>query len=61
MTNFGTVKEQCQYKNKVYFICEYNGIYSLIEHDMVYNITNPILRCSDCDYVSFKLREELKK
>ena len=58
---YGTIIDTVYYKNKVFLICDKDGIYSLIEHDKVFDITNVIIRCSDIQYIEFKLKEELRK
>ena len=58
---YGTIINQVKYKHKLFIITEYEGIYSLIEHHLAFDITNVILRCSDIEYIEFKLKEELKK
>ena len=47
--------------NKVFFITDLDGIYSLIEVSLIYNIENVIIRCSDIQYVEWMLKMELKK
>lgn len=60
-TNFGTIIDTIHYKQKIFIVTENDGIYSLIEHHKGFDITNVILRCSDIEYIEFKLKEELKK
>ena len=61
--NYGQVIDRIEMPkyNKVFFITDLDGIYSLIEVNYVLNIENVILRCSDIEYIEFKLKEELKK
>ena len=58
---YGTIIDQVKYKHKLFIITDCEGIYSLIEHHLAFDITNVILRCSDIGYIEFKLKEELKK
>lgn len=58
---YGTIIDQVKYKQKLFIITDCEGIYSLIEHHLAFDITNVILRCSDIGYIEFKLKEELKK
>lgn len=61
--NYGQVIDRIEMPkyNKVFFITDLDGIYSLIEVNYVLNIENVILICSDIEYIKFKLKEELKK
>lgn len=61
--NYGVVIDRIEMPkyNKVFFITDLDGIYSLIEVNYVLNIENVILICSDIEYIKFKLKEELKK
>ena len=58
---YGTIINQVKYKHKLFIITDCEGIYSLIEHHLAFDITNVILRCSDIEFIEFKLKEELKK
>ena len=61
--NYGQVIDRIEMPkyNKVFFITDLDGIYSLIEVNYVFNVENVILRVSDLQYIEFKLKEELKK
>lgn len=50
--------EMCQ---KIYIITENHGIFSLIEHQKDFDITNVIIRCSEIDYIEEILKNLLKK
>lgn len=58
--NYGHIVDCTKINEKIYVITEYRGIFSLIEHDKGFDITNVVIRCSQIDYVEEILRDLLK-
>ena len=58
-TFYGQIIYTRKYKNKIYFICNDNEIYSLIEHDLKNNITDVIKRVSDLSYIEYLLKQKI--
>ena len=57
---YGTIINQLKNKHKIFIITEYKGIYSLIEHDPVFDITDVLLRVSDLEFVMHTVKQQLK-
>lgn len=62
--NYGKVVDtvQCPKKHKVYFVCvDDNYIFSLIESDTIFDITDVILRCQDYTYIEYRLKQKISE
>ena len=56
---YGEIVFTRKHKNKIYIICNDNEIYSLIEHDLINNVTDVIKRVSDLSYIEFLLNKKI--
>ena len=56
-TFYGQIIYTRKHKNKIYIICNDNEIYSLIEHDLINDVTDVIKRVSDIDYIEYLLKK----
>ena len=58
-TFYGEIVYTRKHKNKVYIICNDNEIYTLLEHNLTYDITDVIKRISDIDYIEYLLKQKI--
>lgn len=59
ITYFGTIIHTQKHGNTIYIICEDNDIYTLLEHNLTYDITDVIKRVSDIDYIEYLLKQKI--
>ena len=58
--NYGKIVDVVKMGQKIYITTENRGIFSLIEHEKGFDITNVVIRCSQVDYIQEVLTNILK-
>ena len=58
---YGTILEIKKIKQFIFMLCEYYDIYSVVIHDIRYDVTDIVIRCSDYSYCEHIIREKIKE
>ena len=59
--NYGKIVDSVKMGQKIYIITEHRGIFSLIEHEKGFDITNIVIRCSSLEMIEEVIKNELKQ
>lgn len=58
---YGTIVDMKKKGRFIFMLCEYCDIYSVVIHDIRYDVTDIVIRCSDYYYCEHLIREKIKE
>lgn len=58
---YGTILEMKKKGQFIFMLCEYCDVYSVVIHDIRYDVTDIVIRCSDYEFCESIIRNKLKE
>lgn len=58
---YGTIIDMKKKGQFIFMLCEYCDVYSVVIHDIRYDLTDIVIRCSDCKYCESIIRNKIKE